>query len=46
LVKWLPIAAQPRVARIGFLWTGSDQTAYLTAAWRDGLRDAGWIEGQ
>jgi putative ABC transport system substrate-binding protein len=28
------------------LWTGSDLTAYLPAAWRDGLRDAGWVEGR
>jgi hypothetical protein len=38
--------AQPGVARIGYLWSGSQQGAYLADALRDGLRDAGWIEGQ
>jgi putative ABC transport system substrate-binding protein len=42
----LPFAAQPRVARIGYLWSGSELTADLTAAYVAGLRDAGWIEGQ
>jgi putative ABC transport system substrate-binding protein len=41
----LPFAAQPQVKRIGRLWSGSEENAYLSAAWRDGLRDAGWIEG-
>src|SRR5262249_39732399 len=38
--------AQPRVARIGFLWSGSELTAYAADVLRDGLRDAGWVEGQ
>src|SRR6266545_3746754 len=42
----LPFVAQPRVARVGFLWTGSEASIVLRAAWLDGLRDAGWIEGQ
>jgi putative tryptophan/tyrosine transport system substrate-binding protein len=42
----LPLAAQPRVARVALLWTGSQLNANLPAAWRDGLRDAGWVEGQ
>jgi putative ABC transport system substrate-binding protein len=42
----LPFTAQPRVARIGYLWSGSELTANLTAAFGDGLRDAGWIEGR
>src|SRR5207248_1188535 len=31
---------------IGYLWSGSPLNAYLPAAWRDGLRDAGWVEGK
>jgi putative ABC transport system substrate-binding protein len=43
----LPFASPPRVARIGLLWSGSPLTASVgPAAFRDGLRDAGWVEGQ
>jgi putative ABC transport system substrate-binding protein len=28
------------------MWTGADTTTFLPAAWRAGLRDAGWVEGQ
>jgi hypothetical protein len=42
----LPFAARPSVARIGYLWSGSAQGAYLADALRDGLRAAGWVEGK
>jgi hypothetical protein len=42
----LPFAKQSRAAQIGYLWTGSPLTAYAAAAFHDGLRDAGWVEGQ
>jgi ABC-type uncharacterized transport system substrate-binding protein len=42
----LPFAAPPRVAQVGFLWTGSPASNYLFAAFRNGLRDDGWVEGQ
>jgi putative ABC transport system substrate-binding protein len=42
----LPFAAQPRLARIGHVWSGSPVSATLGAGFRDGLRDAGWIDGQ
>ena len=41
-----PLVVRPRVARAGLLWTGSELTTMLPSAWRDGLRDAGWVEGQ
>jgi putative ABC transport system substrate-binding protein len=41
-----PFAAQPRLARLGLVWTGSPMSADIVAAYRDGLRDAGWVEGQ
>jgi hypothetical protein len=42
----LPFAPQPMVAHIGYVWTGNPLTAYLAMALRDGLRDAGWVDGQ
>jgi hypothetical protein len=42
----LPSAVPSRVAHVGYLWTGSQLSADLTKGLRDGLRDAGWIEGQ
>jgi hypothetical protein len=42
----LPFAPQPRVARIGWLWSGSQLSINQTNAYREGLRAAGWIEGQ
>jgi putative ABC transport system substrate-binding protein len=42
----LPFVAQPRVAHIAYVWSGSELTAFLFAAVRDGLRDSGWVEGQ
>ena len=41
-------AQQPtKVARIGFLWTSSPQLAtHAVDAFREGLREAGYIEGQ
>jgi putative ABC transport system substrate-binding protein len=43
----LPFVAKPRVARIGYLWGGSTATATTgNVGLRDGLRDAGWVEGQ
>jgi putative ABC transport system substrate-binding protein len=41
-----PFWAQPRVARIGLLGTGLPSTTYLIDAFRDGLREAGWVDGQ
>src|SRR5262249_30303558 len=41
-----PFATPPRMARVGFLWTSSPASNYLSAAFRNGLRDAGWVEGQ
>jgi putative ABC transport system substrate-binding protein len=41
-----PFAGQPRVARIG-AWKGSPAASVnLFDAFRDGLREAGWVEGQ
>jgi putative ABC transport system substrate-binding protein len=42
----LPFTAQPRVARVGYLWSGAESNTYLVDAVRDGVRDAGWVEGQ
>jgi putative ABC transport system substrate-binding protein len=42
----LPFTPQPRVAHIGWLWTGSPSSDYLVSAVREGLREAGWVEGQ
>jgi putative ABC transport system substrate-binding protein len=42
----LPVTTQPRLARIGNIWPGSPLVTNLEVAWRDGLRDAGWIEGK
>jgi putative ABC transport system substrate-binding protein len=42
----LPFAARPRVARVGLLWSGSPLSARVQVAMRDGLRDAGWVDGQ
>jgi putative ABC transport system substrate-binding protein len=42
----LPFAAQPRVARIGWSWSGAPVSAAQADAFRAGLRDAGWLEGQ
>lgn len=42
----LSFATQPRAAHLALLWSGSEVNAYLPAAWRDGLREAGWAEGQ
>src|SRR5262249_24516572 len=39
-------APKPRVARVAYLWTGAQLTANLAAGIHDGLREAGWIEGQ
>jgi putative ABC transport system substrate-binding protein len=42
----LPFAARPRVARIGLSWSGAQENAAGIDAFRAGLRDAGWVEGQ
>src|SRR5882762_3543151 len=42
----LPFTAQPRVARIGFSWSGAAVSADQADAFHTGLRDAGWVEGQ
>jgi len=40
-------AEQPTIPVIGFLLTGSaDTSAFMVAAFREGLREAGYIEGQ
>jgi putative ABC transport system substrate-binding protein len=41
-----PFAHQPRVARIGLAWSGAQENAASIDAFRAGLRDAGWVEGQ
>src|SRR5262249_35778369 len=41
-----PFTIKPRVAHVGYLWTGSSLTANLADALRAGLLDAGWVEGQ
>jgi putative ABC transport system substrate-binding protein len=38
--------SSPRVARVGFIGTGRQSTAYLVDATRDGLRESGWVEGE
>ena len=49
LVAALPVAeAQPvgKVPRVGFLWTGSPEfTTHALDAFRQGLREAGYLEG-
>jgi len=45
----LPPLAQPpaKVPRIGGLWLGaSSDSPYLLDAFRQGLRELGWVEGQ
>ena len=47
----MPSVAKPRVARIGFAWSGNQGSAVQgsaaqAVAFRAGLRDAGWVEGQ
>jgi putative ABC transport system substrate-binding protein len=42
----MPFASQSAVAHLGLMWTGSEATRFLPAAWRDGLREAGWVEGE
>src|SRR5262245_56166122 len=42
----LPFATQPRVARIGHMWSGSPLGAPQHDAFLAGLRDAGWVERQ
>ena len=40
------LPAQPRAARVGYLWSGVRLIPDLPAAFRAGLRDAGWTNGQ
>jgi putative ABC transport system substrate-binding protein len=42
----LPFAARPSVVHIGLSWSGAQENAAGIVAFRAGLRDAGWIEGQ
>src|SRR5262245_13899257 len=41
-----PFEPQSRVARVGHLWSGTPLGAPQTDAFRAGMRDAGWIDGQ
>jgi putative ABC transport system substrate-binding protein len=50
LLSTAPTQAQPagrREPRVGFLWIGSaDVPGAFVEAFRGGLRDSGWIDGQ
>jgi putative ABC transport system substrate-binding protein len=41
-----PFATQPRIARVGLSWSGAPENAAGIDAFRAGLREAGWVEGQ
>jgi putative ABC transport system substrate-binding protein len=45
IAAWRHAGAQPKVARIGFLWTSNPEAQYLQA-FRLGLRDLGHVEGR
>jgi putative ABC transport system substrate-binding protein len=45
IAAWRHAGAQPKVARIGFLWTSNPEAQYLEA-FRVGLRDLGHVEGR
>jgi putative ABC transport system substrate-binding protein len=44
----VPFVSQPRarVAHIGLAWSGAQENTSQADAFRAGLRDAGWVEGQ
>jgi putative ABC transport system substrate-binding protein len=42
----IPFAAQSRVARVGYLSSGTQVAATQFDAFRGALRDVGWVEGQ
>jgi putative tryptophan/tyrosine transport system substrate-binding protein len=45
-VPRLAVAAPPKVHRIGFLWDSPTVWPHALDAFRHGLRDLGWVEGQ
>jgi putative tryptophan/tyrosine transport system substrate-binding protein len=44
LVSRGSLPSQPRVARIGYMWSGSPLGAPSAAEFRAGIRDAGWVD--
>lgn len=40
------VAQQAKIHRVGYLASGSARSPYLVEAFREGLREAGWVEGK